>query len=319
MNIEKVYGVKHKDETVRALSRSGGIFTALTDIILDKNGTVYGCALNADMLAEHRRAVTKEERDSFRGSKYIQSNINDCYALCLKDLRTGIPVLFSGTPCQIEGLKNYLNIKGADSEKLITVDILCHGVPSPMVWKDFLEEKFSDKSIDAVDFRDKKNFGWRNHIETVTADGKEESSRVFTDLFYSHLILRPSCFECNYKRRDRVSDITIGDYWRIENNDKLFDDDKGVSLVKINSEKGKMLFSECKESLIIKEFPLATSIQPALRCNYSSPVNREEFWKEYSTDTVENLMKKYTSSPPPTVKQRINTLVYAVMHKMKLI
>lgn len=318
--LEKVFAVKHKDEKIRAASRSGGIFTAVSDVILDKGGVVYGCALNEDFLAEHRRATTNEERDTFRGSKYIQSEIHTSYKMCANDLKNGNRVLFSGTPCQIESLLNYLSISKVDMNNLYTIDILCHGVPSPKVWNDYLEEKFYDKKIDAVDFRDKKNFGWRDHIETITANGKEYSSRDFTDLFYSHYILRPSCFECNYKQTKRVADITIGDYWRIENNDKVFDDDKGVSLVMINTKKGRSLFNDCSDNLIIKEFPLATSIQPALDHNYVAPKNRTEFWEQYDGfNSAKNMIQEFSRKPEPTLLQKIKAKVLFVLNKAKII
>ena len=293
MEIKTAYAVKHKNEDIRAASRSGGVFTALSDYVLEQGGIVYGCAMKDPFTAEHRRASTREERDAFRGSKYIQSNINNCYSLCKQDLKNGLLVLFSGTPCQIEALNNYLTLNRINTNKLITIDILCHGVPSPMVWKDYLNEYFPDSNIQSVDFRDKKNFGWRAHWETVTVNGAENSNRVFTDLFYSHIILRPSCFECSYKRKARISDITIGDYWLIELNQKEFDDDKGVSLVLTNNEKGEQFFGKCCDDLEIKQFPLATSIQTALDHNYSIPEKRQKFWKDYDNYSISELTKLY--------------------------
>lgn len=292
-NIKTVYAVKHKDENIRAGSRSGGFFTAVSDVVLENGGAIYGCVLNENFLAEHRRAVTKEERDLFRGSKYIQSDMNNCYALCADDLNDGSQVLFSGTPCQIEGLNNFLNLKKADTSNLVTIDIICHGVPSPKVWSDFLKQEFPQKNIQSVRFRDKKKFGWREHIETVVVDGVEFSSKTFKDLFYSHYILRPSCFECNYKNLHRQSDITIGDYWKIEDNDKDFDDDKGVSFVKLNTEKGEKFFNACSEQLIIRKLPLKTSIQPALDHNYKKPDERKNFWVDYKTLSVSEISEKY--------------------------
>lgn len=314
-----VYGIKHNNEDIRAASRSGGFFTAVTDVILDDGGVVYGCVLNESFLAEHRRAETKTERDLFRGSKYIQSNIGDSLKGVKDDLASGKTVLFSGTPCQIEGLINFLKVSKSDMSKLITMDVLCHGVPSPMVWSDYLNAMADNGSVEAVDFRDKTNFGWRAHVETLKVNGKQISSENFKKLFYSHLILRPSCFNCNYKNIKRVSDITIGDYWRIENIDKAFDDDKGISLVMVNTAKGKEYFDRCKNDLIIKEFPLSKSIQPALSENYPKPNNREEFWKEYKTDNILQLIEKYVNSAPVTMKQKINTALFKILRLVKVI
>jgi coenzyme F420-reducing hydrogenase beta subunit len=310
-----VYGVKNKNESVRAASRSGGFFTAVTDVILDNGGVVYGCALNENFLAEHRRATTKEERDSFRGSKYVQSDIEDVMKQVEKDLKESTTVLFSGVPCQVQGLLNYLNLKNVDVTNLITIDLICHGVPSPKVWHDFLVNKFDINKVENVDFRDKKNFGWRDHVETVTVDGTEISSKQYTGLFYSHVILRESCFHCPYKKTQRVSDITIGDYWRIENNDKEFDDDKGVSFVKLNTKKGEEYFNKCSDNLIIKEFPLATSIQISLDHNYSEPNNRKEFWDEYSSDNLLELADKYIKNNQQSLKNKIKNKIKKIMKK----
>ena len=318
MKQKTFYAVKHSNENIRAVSRSGGIFTAISDVVLKNGGAVYGCALNDNLLAEHRRATTKGERDTFRGSKYIQSEINDCYSLCANDLKAGLQALFAGTPCQIEALYNFLKIKNVSTENLVTIDILCHGVPSPMVWKDYINAKFGESKIETVDFRDKKNFGWRAHVETITVDGKEISSKDFPNLFLSHLIIRPSCFNCNYKNRNRISDITIGDYWKIEDNDQAFDDNKGVSLVKPNTKKGMDIFEQCKSVLIFKEFPIATSIQPVLVNNFSTPRDRNAFWNEYSHDNVLELIKKYTTPPKPTTKQKIKLFAYKVLKMLRI-
>lgn len=302
--VNTVYAVKHKNEDIRAVSRSGGIFTAVSDIIIENGGVVYGCALDERFNAIHKRAVTEEQRNEFRGSKYVQSKIGNIYKFVELDLNNGLEVLFSGTPCQVHGLINHLNLKGVNSNKLLTVDILCHGVPSPKIWNDFLNNNFDISKIEKVDFRDKKNFGWRDHIETITVDGKEFSSKDYTDSFFSHLTLRQACFNCYYKKRQRISDITIGDYWRIENNDRSFDDDKGVSLVMTNTDKGQKYFEFCLSNLIVKEFPISTSIQPAIDHNYEEPSNRSNFWKEYNGKNLSELTEKYTKAPElPLIKK----------------
>lgn len=300
-----VYGVKHKDENIRSASRSGGVFTALSDMIIDNGGVVYGCALDEHFNAVHKRAITKEQRNEFRGSKYVQSKIGNIYNLVSIDLNNGLDVLFSGTPCQVHGLLNYLKVKKIDTKTLITVDILCHGVPSPKIWADYLRNKFDISEIDKVEFRDKKNFGWRDCVETITVDGKNISSKEFSNSFYSHLIVRRSCFNCYYKKTERISDITIGDYWKIENIDKNFDDNKGVSLVMINTDKGSSFFKSCEKQLIIKEFLLSMSIQPVLDGNYIEPENREKFWNEYNGKNLAELTQKYTGYTEPSLIKRV--------------
>lgn len=314
---DTVFAIKHKNENIRIASRSGGFFTALSDIILDNGGVVYGCALNETFTAVHKRATNKVQRNEFRGSKYVQSKIDNTYNLVAIDLINGLDVLFSGTPCQVHGLINLLKLKKIDTSNLLTIDILCHGVPSPKIWSDYLSSNFDLKYIEKINFRDKETFGWREHVETITVNGKKISSKNYTDSFYSHLILRKSCFNCHYKNKDRISDITIGDYWGIEKNDRDFDDNKGVSLVITNTDKGKLFFQKCSEQLIFKEFTLATSIQPALDHNYPEPANRSKFWQEYNGKNLVDLTKKFSKPPEPPFYKKF--LIKCIEHLLKIL
>ena len=195
----KVYAVKHKDESTRAASRSGGIFTALSDQVLSNGGVVYGCILTDDFNAVHIRADSTEERNRMRGSKYIQSRLGNTFKNVKVDLDAQRSVLFSGTSCQVAGLEKYL---GKEYDNLFCVDIVCHGVPSKKVWDAYLhwQEQKNYSKISSVDFRNKKDFGWHDHVETLYFEnGKSMSSRVFKELFYGHTVLRPSCYECPYK------------------------------------------------------------------------------------------------------------------------
>ena len=160
----KVFAARHKDEEVRAASRSGGIFTALSDTVFEKGGVVYGCVLDKRMHAVHVRATNEAIRDLMRGSKYIQSQMGDSFKSIKSDLEAGRHVLFSGTSCQVAGLKRFL---GKEWNNLLCVDIVCHGVPSPNVWKEYLKWQESKKNnkIIKVDFRNKRDYGWREHIE----------------------------------------------------------------------------------------------------------------------------------------------------------
>ena len=162
----EVYAIRHKDENIRSDSRSGGVFTALSDYVLEQNGVIYGCVLADDFSAIHIRADNKQDRDRMRGSKYIQSKINDIYKSLKHDLDCERMVLFSGTSCQVAGLKGFL---GKNYENLICIDIVCHGVPSPQVWKSYLswQEMKNGAKVKDVDFRNKTDFGWRDHVETL--------------------------------------------------------------------------------------------------------------------------------------------------------
>ena len=295
MNWDKpiVYAVKHRDENTRAASRSGGIFTAVSDLILREDGVVWGCVLDGKFSAHHQRAIDCEHRDLMRGSKYVQSNLFDTFKGVKDDLEQDKKVLFSGTSCQVAGLRSFL---GKEYDNLLCIDIVCHGVPSPLVWRDYLtwQGKKNQSDISNVDFRDKK-FGWSTHIETLHLEnGREVNSRVYTSLFYAHNILRPSCYKCPYKGVIHPGDITIADYWGIDKAAPGFNDDKGVSLVLINNERGMVCFNEAKESTLYQETRLEDSMQPPLKAPFPSPPNRKAFWSDYKKLSFEKIARKYS-------------------------
>lgn len=309
------YALKHDDEAVRAESRSGGVFTALSDLVLQAGGVVYGCTLENCREAVHKRATTPEQRDSFRGSKYIQSRIHDMFKVIRKDLEDGLWVLFSGTPCQVHAVKNYC--KGVDA-KLLLVDIVCHGVPSPKIWGDYLDAicKQQKKTAVCVDFRDKNHFGWADHKETVVfSDGTVYSGDLFTKLFYSHLILREDCFSCPYKNLNREGDISIADCWGVNKFYPEFSDDKGISLVLINTKKGKAFFDEMKNVTVIP-VEVEKLLQPPLKGNWGVPANYHEFWDYYGKHSFNKVVQKYMLSKESIVI-RFKVTAYRVLQRIK--
>ena len=288
-----VFGVKHKDEDIRAASRSGGVFTAVSDHVLDNNGVVYGCVMKDCYKAVHFRAENKSERDRMRGSKYIQSEMGDIFCKVKADVISGRLVMFSGTSCQVAALKSFL---GKEYENIFFVDIVCHGVPSPKVWDKYLawQEGRKQKKIVAVDFRDKGKYGWKAHIETLyLEDGSSVSSEVFKNLFFGHIILRPSCYKCPYKSIQHPGDVTIADYWGIEKAAPGFNDDKGVSLVLINNERGEKLFEKCEECIVCVRTKIEDSMQPSFKGPFPRPTNREKFWKDYNELGFGKIARKY--------------------------
>ncbi|WP_282146993.1 Coenzyme F420 hydrogenase/dehydrogenase, beta subunit C-terminal domain [Ruthenibacterium lactatiformans] len=175
-------------------------------------------------------------------------------------------------------------------------DIACHGVPSPKVWKEYLhwQEKKNKSKIVKVDFRNKKDFGWRAHKETlIFQDEKNIDSAVFTTLFYGHSILRPCCYECQYKSIMHPGDLTIADYWGIEKAAPEFDDNKGVSLVLVNNEVGDTMFNSVKDGIRWKETRLEDSMQASFKAPYPKPDNREAFWNSFLTKSFDNVAKEY--------------------------
>ena len=311
MKFPIVYAVKHKDMNIRMNSRSGGIFTALSDKILSENGVVYGCILNEDFEAVHVRAETAEERDKMRGSKYIQSSMGDTFHHVAEDLKNGSKVLFSGTSCQIAGLKAFLG--KADTEQLLCVDIVCHGVPSTLVWKKYLawQEQEHHGKIVSVDFRNKKDFGWAAHVETLTfktEDGSEKkvNADIFKRIFLERNSMRPACYQCPYKDIMHPADITIADYWGIDNAVPDFNDDKGVSLVLLNHEKSIQIFEELKENLEYRNTRIEDSMQPALKQPFSRPASRQKFWNDFRTKPFSYIAKTYgTLSCTQKIKRKL--------------
>ena len=251
-NIEKakVYAVRHKDIEKIRKSRSGAMFVAISDYVLEEGGVIYGAGYTDYFRVVHKRATTKEERDEFRGSKYVQSDLNNVFLQVKNDLSNGLLVLFSGTPCQTSGLNSFISKKYRD--RLILVDIVCHGVPSPSIWRDYLryqERKYNSKIV-KVDFRD-KSLGWTEHKESLLFENnKLVYSSIYTDLFYGHLMFRPSCEKCYFTNFMRPSDITLGDFWGWKRVDKSINsDDLGCSLVLCNTNKGISIFNKVSSEL----------------------------------------------------------------------
>ena len=308
------YIVKQKDINSRMKSRSGGVFAAVSDAVLEERGVVYGCALDEQFQAFHKRATTKEERDSFRGSKYVQSDMKDAMKQALEDLKLGKLVLFSGTPCQIAGMKSICPSDCKD--KLICMDIVCHGVPSPAVWeayKTYMQKKYHGK-ITAVDFRNKRNHGWWEHIESVKIHGIEVDSQIYKNLFYEHNILRECCYECPYKSLDRQGDITIADAWGIAKAAPDFDDNQGVSLVLANTAKGQEWLKKAFTSCDYRECNIDDYMQEPFLRSFAKPDDYEQFWENYfSKDFSEIVKAKYEDSLKTHMKWRIKRIVKAVI------
>ena len=296
-NIIKTYGVKIKDEYERQTSRSGGVFVALSDYVLENGGIIYGVKMDEKFNVFHDRATSKEERFEFKGSKYVQSDMNNVIRKTIDDLKDGKLVLFSGTSCQIAGLLS--NVPENLKQNLFTCDLICHGVPSNRVFRDYLNylELKENKKIKKFNFRDKK-FGWNSHYETITfEDDSEISLDYFKKLFYNHIILRPSCHSCNYANTHRPADITIADFWGIDEVNPSFNDNKGVSLVIINSSKGLELFNKIKVKLHIIEVSINDCIKHTYTLNQPTPVSetRNEFWLDYDKMNFDEILLKYSN------------------------
>lgn len=293
----EIYAMKNKAENIRKSSSSGGVFYEYAKSILEDAGSVYGATYNNFNEIEHIRIDSVESLYKIQGSKYVQSTIINTYEQIKQDLQKDKKVLFSGTPCQIAGIKTFLMRKKINQENLYTCDIICHGVPSPKVFKDYLkklEEKYNSK-IKKVDFRHKEN----NHTQNIKIDfenGKTYISNYdkkdeFYQLFLKDIILRESCYNCKYTNFDRVGDITLGDFWGVEKTITNFDDKKGVSLVLINSPKGKEIFEKIKGKFEVQKSNKENCIQKNLKQPCEKPDQYDQIWKSYLEEGYSKLVK----------------------------
>ena len=302
LNLEKplAYGARHKDMNEVETSRSGAAFIAISDYILEQGGVVYGAGYTDHFRVVHKRATTKEERDEFKGSKYVQSDMTGVFRQVKKDLRDGLTVLFSGTPCQTSGLNSYVGKRLR--ENLFLVDIVCHGVPSPYMWRDYIAylEKKQGSPIVWVNFRDKQKYGWAAHHETFKfKNGGGKMS--FTYLFYKHIMFRKSCGNCHFTNIKRPSDITIADFWGWENTDSAFNaDNKGVSLVLLNTEKGRKLFDAVQDRMNTIPAELDKCLQPNMQHPSEMHPQSEKFFSDYTRKGFKYVMWKYGENYPPT-------------------
>ena len=280
----KVFALHNKDINVWEKSSSGGVFSALADNCLKDGGIVYGAEFDDDFVVVHKGETTKEGVLKFRGSKYVQSDLQGVYAEIRTNLKNGKKVLFSGVPCQVEGLKNFL-LKPYDN--LTTIDILCHGVPSPKVFQDYVNyihniKKCPLKSI----FMKDKTLGWgHQNLRLTYKDGTTEFntpvSNLWNNLFYDQIINRPSCHQCRFKNLHRSGDISIGDFWGIEESHPEFNSKKGIALMLVNNSNGELIWELISNNFDYIELDTADYMQPVLLHSQPESVDRSSFWNKY--------------------------------------
>lgn len=306
--IETLAAVK-KNENIRMESSSGGVFTALAEYVINKGGVVFGARFDDNLNVIHDYADTIEGLQKFRGSKYVQSQICDTFKQARTFLKENRLVLFSGTPCQIAGLKKFLR---KDYDNLIAVDIVCHGVPSPMVWRKYVESisprpkgaaagkntvsSLNETSLEGVSFRDKrlgwKKFGFRFPLKAGNKAGQNSVSgspisqeelfqyhwdNEFMQVFLRNECLRPSCYDCPAKSGKSQSDITLGDFWGIQEIHPEIDDDKGLSLILVNTEKGDRLMESTDCKVWPEDYAKALISNPAIEDSVKMPSDRSLF------------------------------------------
>lgn len=245
-----VFAVRHKESEILAQSQSGGAFSAMAEQVLKRRGLVYGAAFDESHMVRHIRIDALEGLPALRGSKYVQSDIMGIYGQILGDLRNGLEVLFTGTPCQVAGLKSYVPKTLQDG--LLTMDFICHGVPSPAVWKDYLDYMSRQGTIVKANFRDKSVAGWKEHKETFKySNGVKKVADSFRVLFYKNIMLRHSCSVCPYNVINHKSDVTIADFWGVDEIMPQMDGPEGTSMVICNTSKGQELIGRASAALNI--------------------------------------------------------------------
>lgn len=297
------YAAYSKNEKIRFNSSSGGIFSELANYVYNLNGFVAGATFDPDYKSvSHIITQSSGELDKITTSKYVQSSFQ-IHRKVEEKLKNGKTVLCCGTPCQIAGLKSFLK---TDYANLITVDFICHGTPMQSVWEKYLswqEENYGEK-VTFVNFRSKEN-GWSNYLLLLLFGDKKRYAQTsnkdpFMRLFLNNISLTEKCFECKYKGSNRCSDITLGDFWGINCVNPKLNDDKGISLVMINSDRGMHIFEAIKQTLFIQEVDENTALENNLCASQSvlKPAEYENFLSELDLLPFDELARKYLPSLP---------------------
>lgn len=322
----KVYACYNTDLNTRINSSSGAVFSLLAEYVLSEQGIVYGVSMSEDCYsAEFIRVTDRETLAKLRGSKYLQAKVGNTYRLIQEDLLRDKLVLFTGTGCQVNGLKSFL---GKDFDNLLCVDVICHGVPSPELWRKYAkhqEQKHGGK-LKSINFRCKDvswtNFGMKEKLNDLP-DGVEKKLFVSKDkdpymqMFLRDYCLRPSCYECMAKA-EKKADITIADFWGIDKVAPDMNDGMGTSLVLIRTEKGETIFKDTCASMKVKEVSYEDGVKsnPSEYRSCVRPMQRETFFSDMNEMTFEKLEKKYAGPIKYSAKMRIKRKIKAVIKKL---
>lgn len=318
-----VYAAYNKDQATRLSSSSGGLFSILATILIQCNGLVFGAMVNEQRAVVHYAIERLEDMDALRGSKYVQSDINGTYVQVKHALELDRLVLFSGTPCQVAGLKSFL---GKEYEGLITQDFICHGVSSPMVWEKYVQHQETKRKAKIVkaSFRSKVK-GWSKFsMELLFSNQKTYSKTLDKDMmlqfFLKNYSLRPACYTCQFKGKTHVSDFTLADFWGIEALKPEMDDGKGASIIFVNTEKAERLFDRIKGEMVVERMemdailPYNTAILHAV----DAPQDRQAFFADMETQNIKKVYKKYCLDPlPKRVIDKIHITLYKLKQKIK--
>ncbi len=301
-----VYACQALDQSVLVEATAGGLFPTLAEFVIACGGVVYGAAYNSNMEVVHVGVQNKEDLQRFSGSKYIQSNTNQIFGEILEHLKNGRTVLFSGTPCQIDALLRFCN--GRHTENLITIDVVCYGVPSPKLFRAYIKkvEKKYHGSVEDFRFRDKHTYGWSHTTvikvrkksgEIVTVEQPDYREIAYFKMFSYRDCFRKSCYVCPYNTIERCSDFTTGNFWGIENISTAFNTTLGVSMLLVNTEKGQQLFDKIKNQMQVEQRTVQEAIQAndALIKTSVYPQYRDAIYETFIKKGFTKTMRKYYS------------------------
>lgn len=321
------YAAYVKNEELRAKSSSGGMFSVLAEWALQRGGIVYGAGFDEKLDVVHQSITEVEQLEQLRGSKYVQSRIDDAYIRIKKQLDSGMLVLFTGTPCQIGGLKSFL---GKDYEKLVCQDVICHGIPSPMVWRRYIQyrEKKVHSTTQRIFFRNKE-YGWKEFSMKFDFTNDTEyigkiSEDNYMQCFLSDYSLRPSCYNCAFKYPPgyRRADFTLADFWGLEKVLPDMDDNKGTSLVFVNTEKGQKIFDHIKELLNYQRVEPEKAIidNPSMAVSAACPKKRDEFFRDIQAGRFDRIVHLYCGENMiARIKKYVYTRLSWIRHNIRII
>jgi coenzyme F420-reducing hydrogenase beta subunit len=296
---QTVYACYAMDATVRRNSSSGGAFYCAAKHLIENGGCVFAVVVNEKNVVEHRKIADRQDLKSTQGSKYVQSKLDDTFLLVAQALQANQQVLFSGTPCQVAGLNSFL---GKPYQNLITCDVVCHGVPSPRIWSDYLawlEKRYQD-TCRSVHFRSKR-IGWHCFSMVVEfTKSKPYNGNVYRDPFHRgflrNLYLRPSCHNCVFTNTNRPADITLADYWGFnEKNGLIKYDDKGISMFICNTSAGQALLDAIREQMVLEPRDMVDALKatPCLKQPFPLPAARASFWHDYQENDFDTIVHRY--------------------------
>lgn len=288
----KTFAFWVKDIGEHRLSTSGGAAACFTNYILENGGVVYGCASLPHGVIEHIRITKKNDAYKLKGSKYVHSHINNCFSLIKKDLREGKRVLFIGLPCQVAGLRNFIK---KDKDNLVSIDLICHGVPSQQVLFDYIESLgISRNAIDTISFRENKGYYLSVYAGGNKVYHKDECNDLYYMAFNDNLNFRDSCYTCRYSTSERVGDLTIGDFWGLGSKIPFSYSTQGnISVVFVNTENGLSLMEFCAD----KYECIERTMEEAVEGNHnlrkpSEPHNSEKFAFLYGKVDIQTAFKR---------------------------